>query len=96
MKQPDEKLFTALARAAERRVCEFNAQHIANTTWAFATIKQPHEKLLFTASARAAEHCIGNFDVQHVRMTLWAVSQNDNVLKNSEMNGFRQTDGKTD
>ena len=31
-------LFTALARAAERRVSDFNVQDIANTAWAFATV----------------------------------------------------------
>ena len=29
--QPDEKLFAAFVRAAERRVSEFNDQYIANT-----------------------------------------------------------------
>ena len=43
--RPDEELFTALARAAERRVCEFNAQDLANTAWALATVKWPDEKL---------------------------------------------------
>ena len=45
VKQSDEKLFAALARAAEWRVSEFNAQNFANTGWAFATLKQADEKL---------------------------------------------------
>ena len=40
MKQPDEKLFIALARAAERRVSEFHAQALANTAWTVATGKR--------------------------------------------------------
>ena len=31
-------LIAALARAAERRMHEFNAQDLANTSWAFATL----------------------------------------------------------
>ena len=33
----DASLFTALAREAERRVGNFNAQDLAKTAWAFAT-----------------------------------------------------------
>ena len=33
-------LFAALARTAQRRVGEFNAQELANTAWAFATADQ--------------------------------------------------------
>ena len=36
---PDEKLLMILARVAERRVREFNAQAVAKTAWAFATLK---------------------------------------------------------
>ncbi len=35
----------AVARAAERSVTEFNAQGLANTEWAFATVNRPHSKL---------------------------------------------------
>ena len=54
MNRPDEKMFTALARAAEHRVDEFSAQELANTTWAFATVNQPDKKLPATL-ARTAE-----------------------------------------
>ena len=40
VKQSDEKLFTALARAAVRRVAEFNARDLTNTARAFVTVKQ--------------------------------------------------------
>ena len=33
-------LIAALARAAKRRMHEFNAQELANTAWAFATLGQ--------------------------------------------------------
>ena len=36
-------LFKALARAVERRVIEFDAQGLANTMWAFATLDQLDE-----------------------------------------------------
>ena len=51
MKQSDEKLFTALARAAERWMSEFNAQDLANTAWAFAT-ENLLDKKLFAVLAR--------------------------------------------
>ena len=35
--QPDSELFTALARAGERQVNEFNALNLANIAWAFAS-----------------------------------------------------------
>ena len=54
-------LFIALARAAERRVGEFNAQNLANTAWAFATADQPGARL-FAALARAAERHLGKFN----------------------------------
>ena len=63
VKQSDEKLFTELAKEAERRMSEFNAQAmaraagprvLANTAWAFATLRRPDGEL-FTTLARAAE-----------------------------------------
>ena len=39
---------------AERRLDEFNAQSLANTAWAFATLGQQDEQL-FQALARMAE-----------------------------------------
>ena len=54
VKQSDEKLFTVLVRAVERRVGRSNPQDLANTAWAFATVKQLDEKLLL-ALARASE-----------------------------------------
>ena len=38
-------LFATLARVAERRVSDFNAQDLANTAWASAKTNQPYEKL---------------------------------------------------
>ena len=49
----DQKLFAALARAAEQRLVEFNAQDLANMAWAFAKVGQLEEKL-FAALARPA------------------------------------------
>ena len=41
MSQVDSQLFAALARVVERRVGHFNAQDLANTAWAFATVGEP-------------------------------------------------------
>ena len=66
-------LFNALARAAERRVSEFNAQSLANTAWAFATVNRLDEKL-FTAFARVAERRMNNFIAQNLANTAWALA----------------------
>ena len=49
-----EKLFAALAMAAERKVNEFKEQGLANMAWAFATAKQSDGRL-FRALVRAVE-----------------------------------------
>ena len=36
MGQLDERLFKAMAKMAERRLDQFNAQNLANMAWAFA------------------------------------------------------------
>ena len=43
VKRPDEKLHTALERAAVQWLSEFNAQDLANTAWAYATVRRPDE-----------------------------------------------------
>ena len=53
----------ALATVAERLMISFNAQGLANTAWAFATVKRPHEEL-FTSSATAAERQVSEFNPQ--------------------------------
>ena len=60
-----------LARAAERRLGNFNVQNLANTAWAFATANQPDAQL-FAASARTAERRLGDFNVQELANTAWA------------------------
>ena len=69
--QPDARLFTALAKEAERRVGNFKPQDLANTAWAFATLGQPDAQLS-TALAREAEHRVGNFNPQNLANTAWA------------------------
>ena len=49
-----ERLFTALAVAAEQRMRDFNSQELANAAWAFATTGNDREQLL-TPLAAAAE-----------------------------------------
>ena len=69
-------LFAALARAAERRLSEFRTQNIASTAWAFATMKEPHEKL-FAALARAAERGLSEFNGQDIANIAWAFATAD-------------------
>ena len=75
-------LFTVLARAAERRMCEFTAQGLASTAWAFATASQS-DTSLFKALARAAEWRMCEFIAQKLANTAWAfatASQPDTSL----------------
>ena len=60
MGHKEERLFTALAVAAERRMRDFTSQSLANTAWAFATVGHKEERL-FTALAAAAEWCMRDF-----------------------------------
>ena len=90
LKRLDEKLFTSLARAARRRVSEFNSQALANTAWAFATVMQLDQKLL-TTLARAAERRVSEFDVQAFANTAWTfatVKQPDQRLHCSMRTAF--------
>ena len=78
MGQLDAQLFMALARIAEQRVSEFNAQDLANTAWAFAKVGQL-DASLFAALGRAAECRVGDFNGQGLRMTLWALSWRESL-----------------
>ena len=64
-------MFAALARAARWRVSELNAQNLANTAWAFATVDQSDEKL-FGLFARAAERRVSQFNAQELANMAWA------------------------
>ena len=59
----DERLFALFARAPERQLSESNAQGIANTAWAVATVKHRDENLL-AVLARAAELGLRDFNAQ--------------------------------
>jgi len=71
MKLSSAKVFAVLAREAERRVSEFNAQGLANTAWAFATVRLRDEKL-FMALAREAERRVSELNAQSLANTAWA------------------------
>ena len=51
-------MFVELARAAERRIGQFDSQNLANTAWAFAKAGHRSE-VFFAALARAAERRTG-------------------------------------
>ena len=57
----DERLFKALAAAAEQRLRNFKSQDLANTAWSFATVGHKEEQL-FTALAAAAERRMRDFN----------------------------------
>ena len=52
-----------MAEAAARLLDDIAVQELANTAWAFATVKQSNDKLL-TTLARAAQQRLGEFDAQ--------------------------------
>ena len=52
-------------------MCDFDAQSLANTAWAFATTGQSDGQL-FMVLARAAGWLVGNFNVQELSNTAWA------------------------
>ena len=56
-------MLQVLARATERRLSQFSAQGIANTTWALATLERSDEKLL-KVLAIAAELRMHKFNAQ--------------------------------
>ena len=61
----------ALAIAAERRLIEFKRQGLANTAWAFTTVKHRDEKIL-AALAIVAERRVSELNAQDVSSTAWA------------------------
>ena len=67
----DERLFTALAAAAEWLMNDFNSQGLANTAWAFAKVRHRGERL-FSTLAAAAEQRMRDFNSQDLANTAWA------------------------
>ena len=53
---------------------EFNAQGLANTAWAFATVRQS-DAHLFIALARVAEWRVSDFVAQSGANTVWAFAK---------------------
>ena len=64
----DVNLFGALARAAARRLLEFDGQGATNTAWAFATVSCGDEKL-FALLARVPERLLSEFIAQELANT---------------------------
>ncbi len=57
-----------LERRAEALACTFDAQHMVNTLWAYATMgREPGARLMMELEGRA-----GTFNAQGVANTLWA------------------------
>ena len=68
------ELIAVLTRAAQRHMHKFNAQHLANTAWAFAKLSQLDTPLL-AALARAAERSMHEFNAQALANTAWAFAK---------------------
>merc|ERR1711939_656071 len=66
----DAQLFTVLARAAEKRIDDFNSRDLANTAWAFASLGLSDAQLV-TVFARAAERH-HEFNAQDLAELAWA------------------------
>ena len=56
---------------AELRLEQLNAQNLANTAWAFATVGQKDE-LLSKTLAKMAERRLDQFNAQNLANTAWA------------------------
>jgi hypothetical protein len=70
--KPGERMMGELERRAEAISGDFNAQDIANTLWAYATMgTKPGERLMGELERRA-EAISGDFKSQNVANTLWA------------------------
>ena len=65
------ELLAAIAKETKRSLDKFNAQSLANTAWAFATVGQEDEQL-FKALARMAERRLDEFNAQNLANTAWA------------------------
>jgi len=70
----DEMRFAALAMAVERRLCKFNEQHLANTTWAFARVNYQDETR-FAALAVEVKRRLSKFNEQGLANTAWAFGE---------------------
>ena len=76
MGQSDAQLFPTLARAAERRVGDFNAQELANTAWAFAKVDRTDVVLIGILAGMANQNIgdiMGDFRAQELDI-LWALA----------------------
>ena len=58
---------------AVRRLDQFNAQELANTSWALSTVGQEDEQL-FEAFAKMAERRLDQFNAQGLANTAWALT----------------------
>ena len=67
------ELLAAIAKEAKQCLHESNAQDLANTAWAFATVGQKDE-LLFNVVARMAERHLDQFNARELAITAWALT----------------------
>jgi len=77
----DQALFDAMAQAACNQMGGFNAQDIADTAWAFATLGHGAEQAPALFGELAAEACeqMGSFQEQRVADIAWAFTKAGHV-----------------
>ena len=61
MGHKDKELFRALAATAEQRMKDFSSQELANTAWAFTTVRHKFQPF-FMALAVAVEQRMQDFN----------------------------------
>jgi len=64
-------LLAAIAEQFQTQVSELNAQNLANTAWAFATV-EIHDMPFFNFIAEQAHNQIRHFGPQSLSNTAWA------------------------
>ena len=62
----------ALEAQAEANAASFNAQNVANTLWAYATMSRKPGERLMNALEERAQAVAASFTTQEVSNTLWA------------------------
>jgi hypothetical protein len=70
--KPGERMMVQLERRAEAISRQFNSQDIANTLWAYATMRTKPGERMMGQLERRAEAISGEFNSQGIANTLWA------------------------
>ena len=69
-----------LERRAEAMSGQLNSQEVANTLWAFATMRTKPGERVMGQQKRRAQAISGEFNSQHVANTLWVFVSSSRCL----------------